>query len=70
MLDDREDVHAGAGQRDRFEEVRGQRRLGLRAQELRPRVTNIRLYVRNTNSNGLVGVQEFTATGTFKAALS
>ena len=32
--------------------------------------TNIRLYVRNTNSNGLIGVQEFTATGTFKAALS
>jgi hypothetical protein len=30
--------------------------------------TSIRLYVRNTNSNGLVGVQEFTATGTLKAA--
>ena len=31
MLDDREDVHPGPGQRHRLDEVRGQQRLGLRA---------------------------------------
>jgi hypothetical protein len=29
MFDDREDVHPGAGGRDRLDEVRGQQRLGL-----------------------------------------
>ena len=29
-------------------------------------ITNIRLYVRNTNENGKVGVQEFSATGVRK----
>jgi hypothetical protein len=36
-LDDREDVHPGAGERDGLDEVRRQQRLGLRAQEIRPR---------------------------------
>jgi hypothetical protein len=31
MLDDREDVHPGAGKGDGLDEVRGQQRLGLRA---------------------------------------
>jgi len=36
VLDDREDVHPRAGERDRLDEVWRQQRLGLRPQELRP----------------------------------
>ncbi len=37
VLDDRQDVHRGAGQRGRFEEVRGDDGVGLGTQERRPR---------------------------------
>jgi hypothetical protein len=36
VFDDREDVQTGSGQRDGFDEVGGQQRLGLRAEEVGP----------------------------------